>query len=122
MRNSNLNEKGAYAFVVMKIILSAINVKSEINVSYDECSWCKTIQTNWKYSKMLAKSSKQWSSKQLRESESRALPTMNVIMGTGTAVKGKGLCKGVCLQLAELSIVEEFLPLELGGVDMILGM
>lgn len=47
---------------------------------------------------------------------------MNVIMGTGTAVKGKGLRKGVYLQLAELLIVEEFLPLELGGVDMILGM
>lgn len=45
-----------------------------------------------------------------------------VIMGTGSVVRGKGICKNVVLSLAGLTIREDFLPLELGSVDLILGM
>lgn len=45
-----------------------------------------------------------------------------VIMGTGMAVQGAGICKRVKLQLQNLQIVEDFLPLELGSSDVILGM
>lgn len=38
-----------------------------------------------------------------------------VVMGTGVAVKGKGVCKGVVLKLLEIPVIENFLPLELGG-------
>lgn len=43
-------------------------------------------------------------------------------MGIGAAIKGKGICKGVVLSLKELVVVEDFLPLDLSGVDVILGM
>lgn len=43
-------------------------------------------------------------------------------MGTGTTVKGKGVCNDVELTLGEWVIVENFLPLALGGVDIVLGM
>ncbi|XP_052185288.1 uncharacterized protein LOC127796925 [Diospyros lotus] len=46
----------------------------------------------------------------------------DVILGTGVAVQGAGICKGVKLQLQNLQIVEDFLPLELGSSDVILGM
>ena len=45
-----------------------------------------------------------------------------VLMGTGMAVQGAGICKGVKLHLQNLQIVEDFLPLELGSSDVILGM
>ncbi|KAL0540733.1 hypothetical protein IC582_020746 [Cucumis melo] len=45
-----------------------------------------------------------------------------VIMGSGKAVQGKGLCTGVVVGLPGLTVVEDFLPLELGNVDMVLGM
>lgn len=45
-----------------------------------------------------------------------------VIMGTGMAVQGAGICKGVLLSLQNLEINEDFLPLELGSSDVILGM
>ncbi|XP_052202680.1 uncharacterized protein LOC127808263 [Diospyros lotus] len=45
-----------------------------------------------------------------------------VIMGTGMAVQGADICKGVKLHLQNLQIVENFLPLELGSFDVILGM
>lgn len=45
-----------------------------------------------------------------------------VRMGTGDNEEGRGICKGVMLQLQELDIVEEFLPLTLGSSDVILGM
>ena len=45
-----------------------------------------------------------------------------VIMGTGMAVQGACICKGVKLHLQNLQIVEDFLPLELGSSDVILGM
>ncbi|TYK03081.1 ty3-gypsy retrotransposon protein [Cucumis melo var. makuwa] len=45
-----------------------------------------------------------------------------VIMGSGKAVQGKGLCTGVVVGLPGLTVVEDFLPLELGNLDMVLGM
>lgn len=42
--------------------------------------------------------------------------------GTGESVQGQGLCKDVVLILQELTIVETFLPLELGSTDVVLGM
>ncbi|TYK04781.1 ty3-gypsy retrotransposon protein [Cucumis melo var. makuwa] len=52
----------------------------------------------------------------VKEEKLRVESTANygIIMGIGTVVKGKGLCKGVRLQLTELSIVEELLALQLG--------
>lgn len=46
----------------------------------------------------------------------------SVIMGLGAIVKGKGVRDSVNLKVGELMIVDSFLPLELGGVDVILGM
>ena len=45
-------------------------------------------------------------------------------MGSGTAVKekGKGICSQVEIALGDWKLVDNFLPLELGGVDVILGM
>ncbi|XP_050942550.1 uncharacterized protein LOC127149991 [Cucumis melo] len=45
-----------------------------------------------------------------------------VIMGSGKAVQGRGMCKGITVGLPVISIVEDFLPLELGNIDMVLGM
>ena len=45
-----------------------------------------------------------------------------VMMGTGISVKGKGICRGVCISIQGLTIVEDFLPLKLGNTDVILGM
>ena len=45
-----------------------------------------------------------------------------VILGSGTSIKGKGICEAVELILCERKVVDDFLPLELGGVDAILGM
>ncbi|TYK28503.1 Ty3/gypsy retrotransposon protein [Cucumis melo var. makuwa] len=45
-----------------------------------------------------------------------------VILGSGAAVQGKGICEKLEVQLSSWKIVEDFLPLELGGVDVILGM
>ena len=42
-------------------------------------------------------------------------------MGTSAAVKGKGVCRGVILTLQNIVIVEDFLPLELGSANVILG-
>ena len=44
-----------------------------------------------------------------------------VILGSGTTIQGKGVCESVEIQLADLKVWEDFLPLEL-GVDVILGM
>lgn len=38
-----------------------------------------------------------------------------IVMGNGVAVKGKGVCKTVVVDLSGLSITEDFLPLELVG-------
>lgn len=45
-----------------------------------------------------------------------------VVMGTGLSVKGRGILKGVVVEVQGLTIVEDFLPLELGSTDVILGM
>ncbi|KAL2543175.1 Eukaryotic aspartyl protease family protein [Abeliophyllum distichum] len=45
-----------------------------------------------------------------------------VLMGTGLTVKGEGMCKEVVLRLQNFELVEDFLPLELGSSDVILGM
>ena len=42
--------------------------------------------------------------------------------GSGESVQGHGLCKDVVLSLQELTIVESFLPFELGSIDVVLGM
>ena len=38
-----------------------------------------------------------------------------VILGTGLTVKGEGICKGVELKFPGLTMIEDFLPLELGS-------
>ena len=45
-----------------------------------------------------------------------------VILGSGTAVKGKGVCETVEVKLGGWKLTANFLPLELGGVDVVLGM
>ncbi|KAL4013518.1 hypothetical protein IC575_025690 [Cucumis melo] len=45
-----------------------------------------------------------------------------VILGSRIAVQGKGICENVEIQLTNWKVKEEFLPLELGGVDVVLGM
>lgn len=45
-----------------------------------------------------------------------------VIMGIGLSVKGMGVCKGVVLSFPEVQVIEDFLPLELGSSDAVLGM
>lgn len=42
-------------------------------------------------------------------------------MGTRVAFKGKGICKSVSLQLNDLTVTEDFLPIELGDLDIVLG-
>ena len=47
-----------------------------------------------------------------------------VVMETGVAVKGEGIAKGwySILMMQGLTIVQDFLPLELGSTDVVLGM
>ena len=45
-----------------------------------------------------------------------------VILGSGTAIKGKGVCEAIEMMIGEWRVIDDFLPLELGGVDAILGM
>lgn len=45
-----------------------------------------------------------------------------VIMGTGAVARSTGVCKGVLLTLPQLQVVADFLPLDLGSTDVILGM
>ena len=45
-----------------------------------------------------------------------------VVMGTRMAFRGKGICKGVIIEMQRLKVVEDFLPFSLGSTDMILGM
>ena len=42
-------------------------------------------------------------------------------MGSGQADKGTGICKAVPLSLQALEILDDFLPLNLGTTDVILG-
>ncbi|KAA0051272.1 ty3-gypsy retrotransposon protein [Cucumis melo var. makuwa] len=43
-----------------------------------------------------------------------------IIMGSGKAVQGRGMCKGITVDLPVISIVEDFLSLELGNIDMVI--
>ncbi|PKU83144.1 hypothetical protein MA16_Dca007802 [Dendrobium catenatum] len=45
-----------------------------------------------------------------------------VMMGTGKVEKGQGICKGVVLTIQGIQVREDFLPLELGSTNVILGM
>lgn len=45
-----------------------------------------------------------------------------IIIGSGPPIKGKGVCKGVVVSLGDLTVVENFLPLDLVRVDVVLGM
>ncbi|KAA0041915.1 uncharacterized protein E5676_scaffold306G001100 [Cucumis melo var. makuwa] len=45
-----------------------------------------------------------------------------VTIGDGTSCKGKGICRRVGIQLKGLTIVADFLAVELGQVDVVLGM
>lgn len=44
-----------------------------------------------------------------------------VSLGTGDAVQGQGECKAVVLELPNVTVIEDFLPLQLGSSDVILG-
>ncbi|KAL0539304.1 hypothetical protein IC582_023509 [Cucumis melo] len=52
----------------------------------------------------------------------KATTNYGVILGSGAAIKGKGICGKVEVLLGDWKVVDSFLPLELGGVDVILGM
>lgn len=45
-----------------------------------------------------------------------------VSMGNGLTVQGKSICKGVGLSLQNLEVVADFLPIDLGGTDVVPGM
>lgn len=45
-----------------------------------------------------------------------------VQVGTGMVVKGKGKCRGVGLYMQSVLVVEDYLPIDLGSLDIILGM
>ncbi|TYK27396.1 Transposon Tf2-6 polyprotein [Cucumis melo var. makuwa] len=45
-----------------------------------------------------------------------------VILGSGTAIQGKGICGALEVQLKDWIVMEDFLRLELGGVDVTLEM
>lgn len=42
-------------------------------------------------------------------------------MGTNICVKGKGICKGVILLFQDSTLADDFLPFDLGAIDIILG-
>lgn len=44
-----------------------------------------------------------------------------VIMGTRTKISNKGICKNAVVALEAITINEDFLPLELGGIKLIIG-
>lgn len=44
-----------------------------------------------------------------------------VTLGTGASVQGQGECKGLLVHIQGIDVVEDFLPLELGNSDIILG-
>lgn len=44
-----------------------------------------------------------------------------VTLGTGSSVQGEGICQGLLLHLSDAKIIEDFLLLELGSIDVILG-
>ncbi|XP_010521015.1 PREDICTED: uncharacterized protein LOC104800012 [Tarenaya hassleriana] len=44
-----------------------------------------------------------------------------VFLGNGLTVQGEGICQAVTLYVQNLAIVADFLPLELGSADVVLG-
>ena len=42
-------------------------------------------------------------------------------MENGDEVKTSGVCRGLCLQLAEIDVIADFFPLKLGTSDVVLG-
>lgn len=42
------------------------------------------------------------------------------VIGNGTTIKGKGVCKALSIVLPTISMIADFLPLELENVDVIL--
>lgn len=44
-----------------------------------------------------------------------------VMVGAGVTVRGKGICEGMTLKLPTCEVNSNFLPLELGIADIILG-
>ncbi|CAH1413852.1 unnamed protein product [Lactuca virosa] len=47
--------------------------------------------------------------------------TVGVKLGNRLMVRSQGTCKGVVLNLPEVQVVEDFLPFDVGGFDIILG-
>lgn len=45
-----------------------------------------------------------------------------VLVGSGLSVRGQGVCRSVVLSLQALTIVEDFLPIDLSDWDVILSM
>ena len=45
-----------------------------------------------------------------------------VLLGTGVPIKEEGVCRGFQLLLQGVTIVKDFLPLDLSGSNFILGM
>lgn len=45
-----------------------------------------------------------------------------VILGSAKSIRGKRICEGVALKMQGLTVVEDFLPIVLGGTEIILGM
>ncbi|KAL8126621.1 hypothetical protein AgCh_013755 [Apium graveolens] len=48
--------------------------------------------------------------------------SFGVSLGTGEMVQGQGECKSVVVEIQDLTIVKNFLPVELGNSDLILGL
>ena len=42
-------------------------------------------------------------------------------MGNGDRIRTCGVCRGLCLQLAEMKVVADFFPLKWGTSNVILG-
>ncbi|CAH1433964.1 unnamed protein product [Lactuca virosa] len=47
--------------------------------------------------------------------------SVGVKMGNGLMVRSQGVCRGVVLNLPEVQVVSDFLPFDIGGSDIILG-
>lgn len=45
-----------------------------------------------------------------------------VMLGNGERIKGAGVCQGVLVEIQNIEIIDDFLMLELGNTDMILGL
>ena len=54
----------------------------------------------------------------------RCTPTQefNVQVGNRDEIKGSGVCRGLCLQLAEITLVANFFPLKLGAFDIVMAL